>query len=56
MLEKALFYGVNVTFGSDSHEPDRIADDFEKVRERLMSIGFRNWTIFRQKQAILVPM
>ena len=56
MLEKALFYGVNVTFGSDSHEQDRVADDFEKVRERLMSIGFRNWTIFRQKQAILVPM
>ncbi len=55
-LERALFYGVNVTFGSDSHEPDRVADDFEQVSERLRAIGFRKWTMFRAKKPIQVDI
>ncbi len=56
MLERAHHYGVHVTFGSDSHDPERVADDFEQVRARLREIGYREWAIFRQKHLELVPL
>jgi histidinol-phosphatase (PHP family) len=56
ILELANFYGVDVTFGSDSHVPERVADEFEIVRERLRAIGYSKWAVFRQKQKILIPL
>jgi histidinol-phosphatase (PHP family) len=56
ILEKALHYGVKVTFGSDSHVPDRVADDWELVRQRLKEIGFREWCFFRARQRVVVPL
>ncbi len=43
ILERACHYGVAVTFGSDAHDPERVADEWELVRERLKQIGFREW-------------
>ncbi|TDF97969.1 histidinol-phosphatase [Paenibacillus piri] len=50
ILERALYFGVPVTFGSDAHVPERVGDDFEQVRSKLKEIGFDHWVYFRQKQ------
>lgn len=53
ILERALFYNVKVTFGSDAHTPERVGDDFERVQKRLKEIGFTEWAYFVQKKRIL---
>lgn len=54
ILERALHYGVDVTFGSDAHTPERVGDDFAQVQERLRAIGFKKWCFFKQKQKFYV--
>lgn len=56
ILERALYFGVNVTFGSDSHVPSRVGDEFDKVRQRLKEIGFSQWVFYRRRQPIIVPL
>ncbi len=56
ILEVAKHYGVAVTFGSDAHDPERVGDDFEFVRERLKEIGFTEWVYFKEKKRIVVPL
>lgn len=56
ILEKALFYNVDVTFGSDAHTPERIGEDFHLVKAKLKEIGFEKWCVFRQKEKIYVPL
>ncbi|MBH8609406.1 histidinol-phosphatase [Thermoactinomyces sp. CICC 10521] len=56
ILERACFYGVKVTFGSDAHEPERVADDWEKVRTFLMEIGYKEWAIFRKRKRVLLSL
>ncbi|GGD74837.1 histidinol-phosphatase [Paenibacillus nasutitermitis] len=56
ILERALHYGVQVTFGSDAHVPSRVGDDWELVRRQLKEIGFREWVYYKQKQPVVVPL
>lgn len=56
ILERACFYGVKVTFGSDAHEPERVADDWERVRRFLKEIGYQEWAIFRKRKRELIPL
>ncbi|USD14706.1 histidinol-phosphatase [Priestia megaterium] len=56
ILERALHYGVHITFGSDAHDPERIGDDFELVKKRLKEIGFTDWVFFRQKKMQVTPL
>lgn len=56
ILEKALFYGVDVTFGSDAHTPERIGDDFQLVKSKLKEIGFKKWCVFRKKEKVYVSL
>jgi histidinol-phosphatase (PHP family) len=56
ILERALHYHIDVTFGSDAHEPGRVGDEWELVRQRLKEIGFRRWVYFRAKQPIYVEL
>ena len=56
ILERALFYHVKVTFGSDAHTPERIGDDFERVQKRLKEMGFTEWAYFVNKQRILTSL
>ncbi|RRJ61658.1 histidinol-phosphatase HisJ family protein [Paenibacillus oralis] len=56
ILERALHFGVDVTFGSDAHIPQRVADEWEDVARRLKTIGFREWVYFKNKQKISVPL
>jgi histidinol-phosphatase (PHP family) len=50
ILERALHHGIKVTFGSDTHTPGRVDEDFEQVRWLLKEIGFTEWAFFRQKE------
>jgi len=56
ILERALHYGVRVTFGSDSHVPGRIGEDWHRVRARLREIGYREWVFYRQRQPVTVSL
>ncbi|MBP1916481.1 histidinol-phosphatase (PHP family) [Lederbergia galactosidilyticus] len=56
ILEKALYYGVKVTFGSDAHDPERVGDDMEEVRQRLKEIGFNDWAYFKEQQMVLTSL
>lgn len=56
ILERALYYGVYVTFGSDAHKPERVGDEWEEVRSRLTEIGFTSWVYFKQKEMQVVPL
>ncbi|MBJ8030415.1 histidinol-phosphatase [Bacillus cereus group sp. N21] len=50
ILERALYYGVKVTFGSDAHHPTRVADDWELVRKFLKELGYNEWFIFLERK------
>lgn len=56
ILERLLHFGGTVTFGSDAHDPYRVGDEFEQVRQRLKDIGFKNWVYFRQKKRYFDPL
>ncbi|WP_184665505.1 histidinol-phosphatase [Texcoconibacillus texcoconensis] len=56
ILERALFYHVNVTFGSDAHKPERICDDFDEVRRILKEIGYKEWCYFVEKKRIMTSL
>lgn len=56
ILKRVLHYGIEVTFGSDAHDPERVGDEWEQVEQRLKDIGFTHWVYFRQKQKQVVPI
>ncbi|PZE21349.1 histidinol-phosphatase [Paenibacillus xerothermodurans] len=56
ILERALHYGVRVTFGSDAHVPERVGDEWDQVSARLKEIGFKEWVYFKQKERQVVPL
>jgi histidinol-phosphatase (PHP family) len=56
LLERACFYGVDVTLGSDAHDPERVGDDVDAVAERLRELGFVRWVYFRQKKPVYVAL
>ena len=56
ILERAHFFGVQVSFGSDSHTPERLAEDFEKVAAVLKQIGYKQWVFYRNRKRIVVPL
>lgn len=56
ILERALHFGVDVTFGSDAHTPQRVADEWDEVAKRLKEIGFSEWVYYKNKQRVSVPL
>lgn len=56
ILERACHYGINITFGSDSHDPEHIGYDLDQVRQRLKEIGFEKWVFFRQRKQQFVSL
>ncbi len=50
ILERALFYNVDISFGSDAHVPARVGDDWELVKQKLKRIGFSHWVFYENKQ------
>ncbi len=56
MLERALYFGVDVTFGSDAHIPSRVGDELSEVSTKLREIGFKEWVYYKQQQKVIVPL
>lgn len=56
ILERALHYGIDITFGSDAHSPERVGDDFMKVQDKLKDIGFKKWCFYRGKEKVDVAL
>jgi histidinol-phosphatase (PHP family) len=56
VLERACYFGVKPTFGSDSHVAERVADEFDEVREYLKQIGFKEWAVFEQRKRTMVAL
>jgi len=56
ILEKALFYGVDISYGSDAHHPERVADDYLLVQKKLKEIGFREMVFFVDKKKVIVTL
>lgn len=56
ILERAHHYGVDVTFGSDAHVPERIGDDYEEVQQKLREIGFKEMVYYVEKKRQVVKL
>ncbi|WP_173719821.1 histidinol-phosphatase [Bacillus massilinigeriensis] len=56
ILELAKHYGVHITFGSDAHDPERVGDDFELVKQKIKEIGFKEWAYFKEKKRYFAPL
>jgi histidinol-phosphatase (PHP family) len=56
LLERALHFGCDVTFGSDAHDPGRVGDEWDLVARRLKEIGFSRWVFYRNKKKQIVPL
>ncbi len=48
--------GERVTLGSDAHQPERIAQDFDTAMAALREVGIRYVTQFQKRQATLIPL
>lgn len=48
--------GELITIGSDAHKPEHLAYDFPRVSRLLSSLGFRYYTIFRQRKPEMLPL
>lgn len=56
ILERAHYFGVDITFGSDAHIPGRVADEREAVATKLKEIGYDEWVYYKNKTRIAVPL
>ncbi|NOU80736.1 histidinol-phosphatase HisJ family protein [Paenibacillus sp. LMG 31459] len=56
ILERALHFGVEVSFGSDAHKPSRVADQRNSVAARLKEIGFKHWVYYKRREKITVGL
>ncbi|SFT00904.1 histidinol-phosphatase [Paenibacillus sp. BC26] len=56
ILERALHFGVTVSFGSDAHKPSRVGEDWELVAKRLKEIGFTEWFYYKNKKPVRVAL
>ncbi|MBU5674039.1 histidinol-phosphatase [Paenibacillus brevis] len=56
ILERARYFGVDITFGSDAHIPSRVADEWDEVARKLKDIGYDEWVYYKNKRRIAVPL
>jgi len=42
--------GEHITFGSDAHQTERIAQNFSAVSEMAKSAGFKYWTVYKNRK------
>lgn len=50
LIKRAFEKNIAVCLGSDAHEPDEVAADFEKTVEKLKSVGYRQSCRFNQRR------
>lgn len=56
ILERAQYYDIDITFGSDAHVTDRVGDQFHVVQNVLKDVGYKEWCFFRKKQKVYVSL
>lgn len=56
ILERAHYFGMDITFGSDAHTPERTGDQFQLVKEKLKEIGYNKWCYFKEQEKINLPL
>lgn len=56
ILERARHFGVDVTFGSDAHVPERVGEDFAEVQATLKAIGYEQWCYFKNQKKFYTPL
>ncbi|GAB2570524.1 histidinol-phosphatase HisJ family protein [Gracilibacillus alcaliphilus] len=56
ILERACYYGVDISFGSDAHVPERIGDEYEEVQQTLREIGFKEMVYYVEKKRRAVSL
>jgi histidinol-phosphatase (PHP family) len=57
MLQEMQQRGIPVVIGSDAHQPERVADNFEDALDTLTAVGYTAVSIFlnRQRYTIDIP-
>lgn len=48
--------GKKITLGADAHKPEHIALAFSKVHQILIEIGFKEYCVYKQRNAIWYPL
>ena len=48
--------GELITIGSDGHKPDHLAYDFNVIEEHLLSIGYKYYTVFKNRKASMIKL
>lgn len=56
ILERACYFGVKATFGSDAHTTERVAEYWEEVRICLKEIGYKEWAVFREGKREMISL
>lgn len=48
--------GRSIAFASDAHVANRIGDMYEQASEMVTGIGFRYWTVYRERKPIFIEI
>lgn len=56
VLERARFYNVQLTFGSDSHRSERVGEHWDEVVALMKSFGYKEMTMFRNRKPVRIPI
>jgi histidinol-phosphatase (PHP family) len=48
--------GENITFGSDAHQTERIGQNFSAVADLARQIGFKYWTVYKQRKPVKIKI
>lgn len=49
-------HGEILTIGSDAHAPEHLGYDFSRAEELLRSLGFRYYTVYRDRKPVFLPL
>ncbi len=48
--------GLPLTIGSDAHETKDVAADFEEIRTILLDLGYKTYSVFKNRERIELPL
>jgi len=56
ILKKCFESGVEITIGSDAHDPENIGRHYEKVLPVVISAGYKHFCVFTERKRFLVEI
>jgi histidinol-phosphatase (PHP family) len=54
LLRLCRRHGVKVTMGSDAHRPRDVGADFDRVKELLNKVGYREIAVFNKRKKAMI--